>query len=51
MSEEQFEAILQAIADLQVTLDSIDTRTERLLEIVAWTDTDNPEPPEWAGRS
>jgi len=51
MSEEQYETILQAIADLQVSLDSVDLRTQRLVEIVAWTDTDNPEPPEWAGRS
>ena len=45
MSEEQFEAILQAIADLQVSIDAIDLRTHRLAE----RPEDDPQPPAWAG--
>jgi hypothetical protein len=45
MSEEQFEAILQAIADLQVTFDSLDTRTERMEHRLEGDE--DPQPPEW----
>ncbi|MBA3637388.1 MAG: hypothetical protein H0W57_13375 [Rubrobacteraceae bacterium] len=48
MSEQQFETILAAIADVQVAVDALGLDMQRVLEIVAWTDTDCPQPPEWA---
>jgi hypothetical protein len=46
VSEEQFEAILRAIADLQVSIDAIDLRTWRLAE--SSEAEDDPQPPDWA---
>jgi hypothetical protein len=48
MSEQQFETILAATADLQVAVDALGLEMQRALEILAWTDADNPQPPEWA---
>ncbi len=48
MSEQQFETVLAAIADVQVAVDAMGLDVQRVLEIVARTDTDNPQPPEWA---
>ena len=47
MSDEQFETILAAVADVQVAVDALGLDVERVLEILAWTDTDSPQPPEW----
>ncbi len=47
-SEQQFETILAAVADVQVAVDALGLDTQRVEEIVAWTDTDNPQPPAWA---
>jgi len=48
MSEQQFETVLTAMADLQVSVDAMGLDVQRVVEILAWTDTDNPQPPEWA---
>ncbi len=48
MSEQQFETILTAIADVQVAVDAMGLDVQRVVEILAWTDTDNPQPPAWA---
>jgi hypothetical protein len=45
MSEQQFETILAATADLQVAVDATALDVERVLEILAATDS--PQPPEW----
>ncbi len=45
MSEQQFETILAAIADLQVSVDAMGLDVQRAVEILAWTDADNPPPP------
>ncbi len=47
MSDEQFETILAAVADVQVAVDALGLDVERVLEILAWTDTDSPQPPPW----
>ncbi len=47
MSEQQFEAILAALADVQVAVDALGLDVQRALEILAWTDTDSPQPPPW----
>ena len=49
-ADEHFETILRVLADIQVSVDEVDRRTERLVEIVAWTDTDSPQPPDWVNR-
>ncbi len=45
MSEQQFEAILTAIADLQVAVDATALDVERVVEIISAADS--PQPPEW----
>ncbi len=47
MTDEQFETILAAAADVQVAVDATALDVERVIEILAWTDTDSPQPPEW----
>ncbi len=44
MSEQQFETILAAVADLQVSVDAMGLDVQRLLEVIS---TDSPQPPEW----
>ncbi len=48
MSEQQFETVLTAIADVQVAVDALGLDVQRVIEILARTDTDSPQPPEWA---
>jgi hypothetical protein len=48
MSEQQFETVLAAVADVQASVDAMGLDLQRVVEIVAWTDTDNPQPPAWA---
>jgi hypothetical protein len=48
MSEQQFETVLTAIADVQVAVDALGLDVQRAIEILARTDTDSPQPPEWA---
>ncbi len=45
---DELETILAAIADVQTSVDALGLDIERVLEVLAWTDTDNPQPPEWA---
>jgi hypothetical protein len=47
MSEQQFETILAATADLQVAVDALGLDVQRALEILASEATDSPQPPEW----
>jgi len=44
-SEQQFETILAAVADVQVAVDALGLDTQRVLEIIS--DVDSPQPPEW----
>ncbi len=46
-SEQQFETVLAAVADVQVAVDATALDIERVIEILAWTDTDSPQPPPW----
>jgi hypothetical protein len=48
MSEQQFETILAAVADVQVAVDALGLDAQRVLEILASEATDSPQPPEWA---
>jgi hypothetical protein len=48
MRSNELEAILAAVADLQVSVDAVGLDVQRVVEILAWTDTDSPQPPEWA---
>ncbi len=42
------EAILAALADLQVSVDALGTDVQHVLQILTWTPApDDPEPPEW----
>ncbi len=45
MSEQQFETILAATADLQVAVDATALDVERVIEIISAADS--PQPPEW----
>ncbi len=45
MSEQQFEAILAAVADVQVAVDALGLDVQRLLEVISAADS--PQPPEW----
>jgi len=45
MSEQQFETILAATADLQVAVDALGLDMQRVLEIISAADS--PQPPEW----
>jgi hypothetical protein len=47
MSEQQFETILAAIADVQTSVDAMGLDVQRAVEILAWADADNPQPPPW----
>ncbi len=47
-SASEYETILAAVADVQVAVDALGLDVERVVEILAWTDTDSPQPPEWA---
>jgi len=47
MSEQQFETILAAIADVQTSVDAMGLDVQRVVEILAWTDADSPQPPPW----
>jgi len=46
MTDEQFETILAAVADVQVAVDALGLDMQRVLEIIS--DADSPQPPEWA---
>ncbi len=48
MTAGELEAIRTAIADVQTSVDAMGLDVQRVLEVLAWTDTDNPQPPEWA---
>ncbi len=45
MSEQQFETVLAAVADLQVAVDALGLDVQHALEILAAADS--PQPPEW----
>jgi hypothetical protein len=45
MSEQQFETILAAVADLQVSVDAMGLDMQHVVEIISAAD--NPQPPEW----
>jgi hypothetical protein len=47
MRSEEYTTLLAALGDIQTAVDATALDVERLLEIIAWTDTDNPLPPEW----
>jgi hypothetical protein len=47
MTAGELEAIRTAIADVQTSTDAIGLDVQRVVEIIAWTDTDSPQPPEW----
>jgi hypothetical protein len=47
MSEQQFETILAAVADLQVSVDALGLDMQRVLEISISSNADSPQPPEW----
>jgi hypothetical protein len=48
MSEERFETLLQAIADVMVAVQSIDLRTEAIAALLGIPpeEDDDPQPPE-----
>jgi hypothetical protein len=48
MRTEEYTTLLAALADIQTAVDATARDVERVIEIVAWTDTDNPQPPAWA---
>ncbi len=45
MSEQQFETVLAAVADVQVAVDAVGLDMQRVLEIISAADS--PQPPEW----
>ncbi len=47
MRSEEYTTLLAALADIQTAVDATALDVERVVEILAPSDTDSPQPPEW----